>query len=74
MSKSEEPRRLHETALFVHGCLAALHLVGVAYNARRKNRVDVLAHSLALIYSVRSVLHHAGRCRDCEEEEAKKPV
>ena len=49
----------HVLAAWVHGWLSGLHLLGTVYNARRRNWVDVVAHSAALAYSVRAVIHHA---------------
>lgn len=57
---------MHTTGAFIHGCLVMLHLIGVLYNAKRRNKADVVVHTLALAYSVRSMLHHTYACRGCE--------
>lgn len=49
---------VHVLAAFVHGALAALHTLGVVYNARRRNWWDVAAHSLGVAYDVKSARHH----------------
>jgi hypothetical protein len=57
-SEISEPPELHALACFVHGALAALHVLGVAYNCRRRNWWDVMAHLAAAGYDARSVRHH----------------
>ena len=49
---------LHGIACYTHGILTGIHSIGVVYNVRRKNWWDVLAHTLALAYSLRSTAHH----------------
>lgn len=56
-------RELHTLAAFVHGSLVALHVLGCLYNVKRRNRWDVLAHTAAAIYSVRSVRVHLKQCQ-----------
>lgn len=53
---------LHSLSVFVHGCLASLHLLGIVYNAKRRNKLDAIAHCVGVAYSIRSVMYHAKRC------------
>lgn len=55
MAKNPE---VHLLASFVHGCLSGLHLLGVVYNIRRKNKFDIAAHVLGVAYSVHATAHH----------------
>ena len=53
--------RSHELevlAAFVHGTLAAFHLLGIVYNERRGNKFDVAVHSVGLCYDLRCVHKH----------------
>lgn len=45
-------------AVFVHGVLAGLHALGIAYNARQRNRADVAMHTIACLYDILAVAHH----------------
>lgn len=51
-------RQLQELGVFVHGVLAGLHLLGLVYNARRRNWIDVAAHGFAAAYDVYAVSKH----------------
>lgn len=51
-------REIHTLGVFVHGALAALHTLGLVYNARRRNWWDVVAHAAGVVYDVRSTVHH----------------
>lgn len=51
-------RQLQTLSVFVHGALAALHVLGIAYNARRGNRFDTLAHTAAALYDAYAVGVH----------------
>lgn len=62
MAKSNE---VHLLGVFVHGALSALHALGLVYNLRRKNTLDVAMHGAALIYSLHATTHH---CRECRPE------
>lgn len=55
---------LHGLAVFCHGCLSSLHMIGIIYNARRKSWWDVTAHSLALAYSAKATVHHVRMCQN----------
>ena len=50
--------QLAELAVFVHGALAALHLLGIAYNAKRHNRFETVAHTAAAAFDVYAVHKH----------------
>lgn len=50
--------QLQSLGIFVHGVLAGLHLLGVAYNLKRKNWVDVSAHTLAAGYDIWATTKH----------------
>ena len=50
--------QMAELSCAVHGVLAALHLLGIAYNLKRGNRFDVLAHSLAVGYDTWALHKH----------------
>ena len=67
MTETKPNKEVHELAGFVHGTLSSLHLLGLVYNARRKNWWDVLAHSLAMVYSIRSAVHHQHKAREAHE-------
>lgn len=49
---------VHQLAAFVHGALAALHLLGVVYNLRRHNPAQTLAHVAGVAFSVHATQHH----------------
>lgn len=49
---------IHGFAAFVHGALCFGHALGIVYNLKRRNRLDVIVHALALGYSLRSTRHH----------------
>lgn len=58
MEKQEANRQMQELGVFVHGVLAGLHMLGLVYNARRGNWVDVTAHGAAAVYDVYAVSKH----------------
>lgn len=49
---------IHGFAAFVHGALCFGHALGIVYNLKRRNRLDVIVHALALGYSLHSTRHH----------------
>lgn len=51
-------RQMAELGVFVHGLLAGLHLLGAAYNLRRRNWFDVTAHLSAAVYDGWAVHKH----------------
>ena len=57
----QDYRDLETLAVFVHGMLAALHLLGIAYNWRRRNRLDICCHALAGFYDLHAAHIHARR-------------
>jgi len=66
---NEELERL---CIFVHGSLVALHGLGIAYNAKRKNWIGVWLHSGSILYSVLALKnHHNGACVKYEVIEKK---
>lgn len=54
-------RQLDELGVFVHGALCALHLLGLVYNLRRRNKVDTLVHGAAAAYDGWSAVKHLRR-------------
>lgn len=52
-------QELEKLAMFVHGMLAGLHLLGVVYNVKRKNYLDVTAHAAAFIYDIHAASKHS---------------
>ena len=65
--KSE--RQMAELGVFVHGVLAGLHLIGIAYNLRKRNWVDVVAHTGAVAYDIWAVNKHLVQCQECFKTE-----
>lgn len=59
-------RQMQELGVFIHGILAGLHFIGVAYNLRRRNWFDVAAHFSAGAYDVYAVTKHVKGCKECE--------
>lgn len=51
-------KEVHTLACFVHGMAAALHIIGIVYNIRRRNWFDVAAHAFSVTYGIRSVHNH----------------
>ena len=49
---------MQQLSVFVHGVLAGLHLLGIAYNARRRNWFDVAAHVSAATYDIWATAKH----------------
>lgn len=60
----------HVLAAGVHGALAALHLLGAAYNVQRRNRWQTWAHIAGVAFSVYATNHH---CRACRDENSPEP-
>lgn len=59
MTKHE--REMETIAVFVHGALASLHLLGMIYNWRKGNKIDTVAHCLAAGYDVYATQKHMRR-------------
>lgn len=51
-------KEVHRYAAFIHGMLTALHIVGIVYNVRRRNRLDTVVHGAAMAYSLHATFHH----------------
>jgi len=59
MNRKVNPeRQLAELGIFVHGILTALHILGLAYNLKRRNWFDCTMHSAAAAYDVYAVGKH----------------
>lgn len=64
VGRVDAERQLQALGCWVHGVLAGLHLLGVAYNLKRRNWVDVTAHSLAAGYDVWATTKHVRKLRN----------
>lgn len=53
-------REIHCLAAFVHGALAAFHVLGAVYNIRKGkgNRWQTVAHVAGIAFSAHSTMHH----------------
>ncbi|HEY2931493.1 MAG TPA: hypothetical protein VGK99_07075 [Acidobacteriota bacterium] len=51
-------RDLQSLAIFVHGALASLHMLGVIYNLRRKNWAQAGIHGAAAAYDAWATSNH----------------
>lgn len=60
---------VHILSVFVHGWLFGLHTLGIAYNARRRNWVDVAAHTIGAAYSMHSITSHTRTLMDMKGQE-----
>ena len=56
MDKGE--RELQALGIFVHGVLAGLHTLGIVYNLRKRNWIDVAAHMGAGAYDLWATGRH----------------
>lgn len=54
-------RQMEELSAAVHGGLVVLHLLGVAYNWKRRNWFDIIAHSSAVVYDTWAMHKHMSR-------------
>jgi hypothetical protein len=66
--KPRAEEQLEAMAVVIHGTLFSLHILGVIYNLRRQNKLDVLAHSLASIYDAHAIFHHLSKIKVLEDE------
>ncbi len=57
---------LAELSAFVHGALAAFHVLGVIYNVKKRNRWDILAHTAAALYDINAMHSHLADVRELE--------
>ena len=67
-------RQIAELSAVVHGALVALHVLGVAYNVRRKNWYDVGAHALAAGYDCYAVHRHVQDVCEIAHREAQVSI
>ena len=51
-------RQMQEIALMVHTLLTAGHCLGIVYNVKRRNWLDVAAHTAAAAYDVSAINKH----------------
>jgi hypothetical protein len=51
-------RQLQVLSVFVHGALTFGHLLGIAYNWKRRNWFDVTAHTAAATYDIWATHKH----------------
>ena len=72
MVKSQDDRRMTELAIFVHGTLAGLHLLGVVYNLKKRNYWDAIAHAAAMGYDTWSVSRHVHDIERLYEETVRR--
>lgn len=54
---------LESLAAAVHGASAVLNLLGIEYNRRKRNWVDVAIHGAGFVYHVRAVIRHSKAAR-----------
>ncbi len=72
MSRHAE-QHIQELSVFVHGILAGLHTLGVAYNLKRRNWWQAVAHVSAAVFDAHAVYSHCrtlDRLRDAEMRES----
>ena len=55
---SRSDAQLAELAVFVHGALAAFHMLGIVYNAKRGNRFETVAHTAAAAFDIYATHKH----------------
>lgn len=60
---SSESRPIEELAAFVHGALAAGHLLGLVYNLRRRKWDDATIHGAAMVYDTIAAYKHHRRSK-----------
>ena len=59
-------RQLQQLGVFVHGVLVGLHTLGIVYNLKRRNWLDVCIHGGAAIYDTWAVAKHL-RALECPD-------
>jgi putative copper export protein len=52
-------REIEVLAAIVHAILAVLHLLGLVFNVRRRNRLDSVAHAAGVLYDGMAAVGHA---------------
>ena len=65
-------KELEGLAMFVHGALGSLHLLGAVFNLRRKNWKDATIHTVVLTYDAHSAWKHYQRIKDVEKWRRQK--
>lgn len=65
--KNRAEEQLEVMAVVIHGVLFSLHILGVIYNIRRKNTLDVLAHAVAATYDANAVFKHLTAIKEIED-------
>ena len=65
LSIPKPEQQMAELGVVIHSVLMTLHLVGVAYNLRRKNWLDVVAHGLATGYDAWAITKHIKHVKQC---------
>lgn len=58
MDENREDRFMEELAGSVHAVLAAFHLLGIVYNIRKKNWLDVVVHGVVCAYDAVASYRH----------------
>lgn len=66
MSLPEGDRRLQELSIFVHGILAGLHALGIAYNISKRHPWQVMAHTSAVAFDLWAVSEHVKHIREAQ--------
>lgn len=66
MAKPRADVQMAELSMFVHGALAALHVLGIVYNVRRGNTVETVAHTAACAFDVWALNKHAQQLADLQ--------
>lgn len=62
-----EQREMQFFAALIHGLLAAGHGLGLVYNIRKKNWMDVAVHSVASTYDLWAMQKHLARAKEAED-------
>ena len=55
---NRDARRLQELSVFVHGILVGLHVLGIAYNLKKRHWFEASAHSAAAAFDLWAVNKH----------------
>lgn len=64
MTMNNSEREIQFLGAYVHGVLTAFHALGVLYNVRRQNWLDVGIHALFMVYDADSTRRHLRRSED----------
>ena len=63
---NQSDRQMQEIALMIHTLLTAGHCLGIVYNAKRRNWLDVAAHTAAATYDISAINKHMRALRHAE--------